>query len=270
VSDAPVSLPEFMCLQAARELAGCGVAFVGLGLPLLATTLAKLHHDPGIIFTTELGIADWDPPAHEVDHAPHGIADPILNRGAAFVGDMVDALGALLMGGRVDTAVLTGAQVDRYGNLNTLLIGDPADPETRLPGTGGNTDAACLARRVVTIMSLEPRRFVERVSFLTSPGYIDGPGARTAAGLDAQGPNLVVSTMGVFDFDTPDGGRSGSCQLRLIKTHPEIDPEVVQSLIPWPLLVADGVERCPPPTAAELRMLRALDPGHVYLREGRY
>ena len=270
MSESFVSRPELMCIQAARELAGCGVAFVGMGLPLLATTLAKLHHDRDIVFTTELGIADWEPPAGEVDHAPHGIGDPILNRGAAFVGDMVDALGALLMGGRVDTAVLTGAQVDRYGNLNALLVGDPAHPESRFPGTGGNTDAACLARRVITIMSLEPRRFVERVSFRTSPGYICGPGARMDAGLDPQGPNLVVSTMGVFDFDTEDGGRTGSCQLRLIKTYPNVDPDVVRALIPWPLLVADCVTTCPPPTEAELDLLRRLDPGRVYLREGRY
>jgi glutaconate CoA-transferase subunit B len=270
VNEDPVSLPEFMCIQAARELAGCGVAFVGMGLPLLATTLAKLHHDPEIVFTTELGIADWEPPTDEVDHAPHGIGDPILNRGAGFVGDMVDALGALLMGGRVETAVLTGAEVDRYGNLNALLVGDPTQPMSRFPGTGGNTDAACLAKRVVTIMSLEPRRFVERVSFLTSPGYICGPGAREEAGLEPQGPNLVVSTMGVFDFDTDDGGRTGSCQLRLIKTYPDVEPEVVQSLIPWPLLIADCVTTCPPPTQAELRLLRALDPGRIYLREGRY
>lgn len=270
MSQEPASLPEIMCIQTARELAGCGVAFVGLGLPLLATTLAKLHHDPGIVFTTELGIGDWDPPPAEVDHAPHGIADPILNRGAAYAGDMVDALGALLMGGRVDTAILTGAQVDRFGNLNALLVGDPASPITRLPGTGGNTDAACLAPRVVAIMSLEPRRFVERVSFLTSPGYISGPGARAAAGLAPQGPNLLVSTMGVFDFDTPDGGVTGSCQMRLLKTYPGFDPDVVQALIPWPLLVADEVAPCPPPTEEELRLLRALDPGQVYLREGRY
>jgi glutaconate CoA-transferase subunit B len=270
MSDEPCSLPELMVIQAAREIAGCGVAFVGLGLPLLATTITKLHHDRDLIFTTELGIADWDPPPDEVDHAPSSIGDPILNRGTAYVGDMVDALGALLMGGRVDTAILTAAQIDRYGNLNALMIGDPPWPETRLPGTGGNTDAACLAKRVITIISLEPRRFVERVSFLTSPGYISGPGARAAAGLDPQGPNLVISTMGVFDFDTPDGGQSGSCELRLVKTLGGISADAACSIVPWPLLVADTVEECPPPTEDELRLLRRLDSQRFYLREGRY
>jgi glutaconate CoA-transferase subunit B len=270
MADLDYTLPEMMCVQAAREVAGAGVAFVGMGLPLLATTLAKLHHDPALIFTTEVGVADWEPPADEVDYAPNGVADPILDRGAAYAGDMVDALGGLLMGGFVDCAILTGAQVDRYGNLNALLIGDPAHPDVRFPGTGGNTDAACLAKRVIAIMSLEPRRFVERVSFLTSPGYIDGAGARERAGLATQGPNLVVSTMAVFDFATPDGGRTGPCELRLRRLFPGVDADVVQALIPWPLLLAPEIDEVAPPTAQELSLLRRLDAGNVYLREGRY
>jgi glutaconate CoA-transferase subunit B len=183
---------------------------------------------------------------------------------------MVDALGALLMGGWVDCAVLTGGEIDRFGNLNALLIGDPLHPDVRFPGTGGNTDAACCAKRVITIMSLEPRRFVERVSFLTSPGYIGGPGARRAAGLAPQGPNLVVSTLAVFDFDTPDGGESGSCEMQLTKLYPGISSEVVQALIPWPLKLAPHVEEVAPPSREELSLLRLLDPVRFYLREGRY
>ena len=266
----PYTLAEMMCIQAAREAAGCGVAFVGQGLPLLATTMAKLHHDPSLIFTTELGIVDWDPPRDEIEKAPSSIAEPELNRGAAFVGDMIEALGALLMGGRVDTALLSAAQVDRYGNLNALLIGDPLRPVTRFPGTAGNTDGACLAKRMLTVMSLEPRRFVERVSFLTSPGYIDGPGARQAAGLPDQGPNLVISTMGVFDFDTPDGGRTGSCEMRLTKLYPDITIDAIRAILPWPVRVADIVEACPAPTDAEIDLLRRLDAQKVFLQEGRY
>jgi len=265
------SLVELMCIQAARETAGAGVAFVGLGLPVFTTTLAKLHHDPALIYCTEVGVMDWDPPTSEVDHAPNGIADPILNRGAAYVGDMVDTLCSLLMGGRVDLAILGGAQIDRFGNLNALMIGDNRfRPETRFRGTGGNTDAACLAPRVLTVMSLEPRRFPERVSFLTSPGYISGPGARAAAGLDPQGPNLVVTTMGVFDFDTDDRGATGSCQLRLRKLFPGIEPDVIDAILPWPLLVAEDLETIEAPSEEELRMLRYLDPRRINLAEGRY
>lgn len=264
------TLAEMMVVQAAREIAGGGGAFVGMGLPMLATALAKFAHDPQLIYSTEVGVADWHPPLDEVDRAPGGVADPILDRGAAYAGDMVDALGAWLMGGRLDVAVLTAAEVDRYGNLNTLLIGDPAQPDVRLPGTGGNTDAACLAPRVITIISLEPRRFVERVSFRTSPGYISGAGGRRAGGLSPQGPNAVVSTMAVFGFDTPDGGESGSCELRLDKTYPGIPVEAVEALIPWPLLVSRDAAECAPPSRDELAVLRRLDPGRTYLRPGRY
>ncbi len=265
------SLAEFMVIQTAREIAGSGTAFVGMGLPMLAATLTKLLHDPDVVFSTEVGAGDWDPPANDIDHAPTGVADPILNRGAGYAGDMIDALGAWLMGGRLNTAVLTAAQVDRYGNLNALMIGDDhAKPEKRLPGAGGNTDAACLAPRLITMMSLEPRRFVERVSFRTSPVYIDGPGARAAAGLAPQGPNVLISTMGVFTFDTPDGGLSGSCEMQLAKTFPGFEADVVAALIPWDLRAVQDLEVCEPPTRQEVELVRRMDPGPVYLREGRY
>ena len=264
------TLAEMMVVQAAREIAGARHAFIGMGLPMLATALAKRLHDPGIAYSTEVGVADWSPREGDWDRAPAGIADPILNRDAAYTGDMVDSLGGWLMGGRFDAAVLTGAEIDRFGNINTLLIGDPAQPEVRLPGTGGNTDAGCLARRILTIMSLEPRRFVERVSFIASPGYLDGPGGRTRASLQPQGPNVVISTMGVFGFDTPDGGASGTCEMMLTKTFPEIPADAIEALMPWPLLFADSVAVCAPPTAEELEAVRALDPGPMYLRPGRY
>jgi glutaconate CoA-transferase subunit B len=270
MTDQDYSLAEMMVIQAAREIAGSGRAFVGMGLPMLAAAITKLHLDPAIYYSTEVGVADWDPSFEEVDRAPSGVADPILDRGAAYVGDMVDALGGWLMGGRLDVAILTGAEIDRFGNINTLLIGDPDRPETRLPGTGGNTDAACLAPRVIVLMSQEPRRFVERVSFITSPGYIDGPGARRRAGLDPQGPNVVISTMGVFGFDTPDGGESGSCEMVLLKTFPGFSPDVIEALIPWPLRVNPECSDCDPPTATEIALVRKLDPGTIYLREGRY
>ena len=265
------SLVEMMCIQAARELVGGGVAFVGQGLPVLSTTLTKLHHDPTLVFTTELGIADWDPPAHEIDHAPVSIAEPILTRGAAYVGDMVDALGSLLMGGRVDIAALSAAEIDRFGNLNALMIGDDyARPDVRFPGTAGNTDGACLARRMLVVMSFEPRRFVDRVSFNTSPGYVSGPGAREAAGLAPQGPNVVVSTVGVFGYDTPDGGRTGSCEMRLRKVYSGVDPETVAVIAPWTVQPGETIETCPPATEEEIAALRALDPAKAYLQEGRY
>lgn len=263
------TLAEMMCVVAAREFPKQGVVMLGMGLPVLSGTLAKLMHAPGISLCTEVGAFDWEPPA-DVTRAPIGIHDFNLNNGSAMVSDMVDALGTLLMGGNVDCGVLGAAQIDRFGNLNTLVMGDYRAPERRLGGTGGNTEIACLARRILTIMPQERRRFVDRVDFNTSPAYIAGPGARTQAGLDAQGPNVVVSTFGVFAFDTPDGGETGSCEMVLQAVYPNMDPEIVQLETGWDLRVGPKLREVEPPTREELALLRRLDPHGFYLVPGRY
>jgi glutaconate CoA-transferase, subunit B len=263
------TLAEMMCVVAARELPRSGVAMLGMGLPVLSGTLAKLAYGSGIHICTEVGAFDWRP-WPDVPRAPIGIHDLILNQGSAMVSDMVDALGSLLMGGNVDTGLLGAAQIDRFGNLNTLVMGDYRSPERRLGGTGGNTEIACLAKQVLTIMPQERRRFVERVDFNTSPGYINGPGWRRKAGLEPQGPNRVVSTFGVFGFDTPDGGDSGSCEMVLEAVFPNLDPDVVQAETGWPLKVADSIREIEPPSSDELTLLRRLDPYHFYLTPGRY
>jgi glutaconate CoA-transferase subunit B len=263
------SLAEMMCIAAAREFPQDGVIMLGMGLPVLAGTLAKLLHAPDVAICTEVGAFDWRPDP-EAPRAPIGIADLILNDGSAMVSDMVDALGALVMGGNVTLGVLSAAQVDRFGNLNTLVMGDYRSPERRLGGTGGNTEIACLAACVLTIMPQERRRFVERVDFNTSPGYVDGSGGRRRHGLEPQGPNRVVSTMGVYGFDTPDGGDSGSCEMVLEAVFPNITPDVVQLETGWDLRLADGMREIEPPTVEELTLLRRLDPTNFYLRPGRY
>lgn len=263
------TLAELMCVVAAREMPQSGVVMLGMGLPVLAGTLAKLLHAPGISLCTEVGAFDWAPTA-DVTRAPVGIHDLNLNNGSAMVGDMVDALGSLLMGGNVDVGVLGAAQIDRFGNLNALCMGDYRNPERRLGGTGGNTEIACLAKRVLSIMPQERRRFVERADFITSPGYIDGPGARQRAGLAPQGPNLVVSTFGLYRFDTPDDGATGSCEMVLEAVFPNLSPEIVQVETGWELKVAEDVREIEPPTKDELELMRRLDPHHFYLTPGRY
>lgn len=262
-------LAEMMTVVAARQMPKSGVCMLGMGLPVLAGTLAKMLHAPGINICTEVGAFDWEP-GPDVPRASIGIHDLMLNDGSVMVSDMVDALGTVLMGGNVDFGVLQAAQVDRFGNLNTLVLGDYRDPERRLGGTGGNTEIACLAKSMVTIMPHERRRFVERVDFNTSPGYIDGPGARRREGLDPQGPNRVISTFGVFSFDTPDGGETGSCEMVLEAVFPNLDPEIVQLETGWPLKAAANVRQVEPPTADELVLLRRLDPHRFYLTPGRY
>jgi len=263
------TLAELMCVVAAREFPKSGVVMVGMGLPVLAGTLAKLMHAPGISLCTEVGAMDWRP-SPDVSRAPIGIHDLNLNEGSIMLSDMVDALGTLLMGGNVDFGVLTAAQVDRFGNLNTLVMGDYRAPERRLGGTGGNTEIACLAKRVLTIMPQERRRFVERVHFNTSPGYIDGPGARERAGLGPQGPNRVISTWGTFGFDTPDGGATGSCEMVLDGVFPNMAPDIVQIETGWELRATENPAEIEPPTKEELELLRRLDPHQYYLVPGRY
>ncbi|MBI2766072.1 MAG: CoA-transferase subunit beta [Chloroflexi bacterium] len=263
------TLAELMCVVAARSFPAKGVVMLGMGLPVLAGTLAKLMHAPGISLCTEVGAFDWTPP-EGLTRAPIGIHDMLLNDGSAMVSDMVDALGTLLMGGNVDLGVLGAAQVDRMGNLNTLVLGDYRQPERRLGGTGGNTEIACLARSLLTMMPQERRRFVERVDFNTSPCYITGPGSRRQAGLQPSGPNRVVSTFGVFGFDTPDGGETGSCEMVLEAVFPNMDPDIVKLETGWNLRIADEVSELEPPTVEEIALLRRLDPHGFYLVPGRY
>ncbi len=263
------TLAEMMCVVGAREFPKRGVCLLGMGLPVLSGLLAKLMHAPEIAICTEVGALDYAP-RPDVVRASIGIHDLILNDGSAMVTDMVDALGTLLMGGNVDFGVLQAAQVDKFGNLNTLVLGDYRAPERRLGGTGGNTEIACMAKQLITIMPQERRRFVERCDFITSPSYIDGPGARRRAGLEPQGPNRMMSTMGVYRFDTPDGGETGSCEAILEAVFPGLDPEIVQIETGWTLRVADDVRELEPPTTEELALLRRLDPYGFYLVPGRY
>lgn len=264
------TLPELMCIEGARILPAAGVAMLGLGLPVLSGTLSHCLHHPDLLLCTEVGAIDWRPDPETLARAPIGIYDLILNDGSAMTSDMVDALGTLLMGGHVDVGYLTGAQIDRFGNLNTLVVGTYQEPRKRLAGTGGNTEIACLAKQIVVLMSQEPRRFVERVDFCTSPGYPGGAGGRASVGLAPQGPNYVVSTMGVYRYDTPDGGRTGSCELALEALFPNVEVDVIRALVPWDLTIDAQLREVEPPTIKELAMIRRLDPFKFYLTPGRY
>ncbi|MSQ28584.1 MAG: hypothetical protein EXR51_10705 [Dehalococcoidia bacterium] len=249
---------EMMIIAAAREMAGRGVVFMGMSHPMLAGCLAKLHHDPDLIFCTEPGFIDWEPPA-DLARAPDAVSDPIQYNGAAFCGDMTETLAAGLMGGRLyNLAVLPTGQIDRYGNGNTLIAGDYNHPIQRIGGMGGNPDGACLAPAVMFVVPHEPRRFKERVDFITSPGYIDGPCGRDRAGLDAQGPNVIVTTLGILRYDTADGGLTGSCEAYLDAVHPGVSVEQVSANTGWDLRLAPEVKTLPPPTEQELALLRRL------------
>jgi glutaconate CoA-transferase subunit B len=242
---------ELMVTAAAREIGDGEVVFVGMRLPLLGFQLAKHGHAPNAIGVYELGI---------IRHAP--APEPILTMGdlpnlcrAQWLADTLEVMG-LLQRGDVDVSFIGGAQVDRFGNLNTSYIGAgaPASVETRLPGSGGACDLASLARRHIIIMTHEKRRFVPRVDYVTSPGYGDGAGWRQRVGLRGGGPAAVITTLGVLRFDPETG------EMVLASVHPGVSVEQVQASTSWPLRAAPQVTQTPEPTAEALAILRRFDP----------
>lgn len=243
------TLAELMVTAAAREINDGEIVFVGMRLPLLGFLLAKCTRAPAAVGIFELGIVRSDPsPA------------PILTMGdlpnlyrAQMCADSADVMG-LLQQGRVDVSFIGGAQLDRFGNLNTSYVGSVRSPRTRLPGSGGACDLASLAKRHIIIMRHEKRRFVSRVDYITSPGYGTGSGWRTKVGLPRGGPATVITSLGVMRFD------SATCEAELVGVHPGVGVERVVENTGWPLQIADRVETTPEPSASELEMLRRFDP----------
>lgn len=245
----PYTLPQLMVTAAAREIADGEVVFVGMRLPLLGFLLAKSTHAPEAVGIYELGIV-------RDTLAP----EPILTMGdlpnlyrARWLADTADMMG-LLQQGRVDVSFIGGAQIDRFGNLNTSYIGGVANVTTRLPGSGGACDLASLAQRHIIIMNHEKRRFVPRVDYITSPGFGAGAGWRRQVGLPRGGPATVITTLGVLRFDAQ------SCEIMLVSVHPGVSVETVRDNTGWPLQIADQLTETPKPTEIELDMLQRFDP----------
>jgi glutaconate CoA-transferase subunit B len=238
-----------MVAAAAREIRDGEVVFVGMRLPLLGFQLAKHTHAPNAVGVFELGIVR-DAPAPAPIFTMGDL--PNLHR-ATWLADTADVMG-LLQQGLVDVSFIGGAQVDRFGNLNTSYVGPLDHIETRLPGSGGACDLASLAQRHILIMAHEKRRFVSQVDYVTSPGYGDGAGWRERVGLPRGGPAAVITTLGVLRFD-PE-----TCEMMLASVHPGVAVEHVRENTGWPLKVAPNVTQTPAPTEAELAILRQFDP----------
>ncbi len=243
------TLPQLMVTTAAREISDGEIIFVGMRLPLLGFLLAKSTHAPNAIGIYELGVVR-DTVAPE----------PILTMGdlpnlyrSQWLADTADLMG-LLQQGQVDASFIGGAQVDRFGNLNTSYIGGTEAIQTRLPGSGGACDLASLAKRHIIIMTHQKRRFVPKVDYITSVGYGDGPGWRERVGLPRGGPSTVITTLGVLCF------QKESKEMMLLATHPGVSIAQVQENTGWPLKIAPDVTETPPPTEAELTMLAQFDP----------
>ncbi len=258
VSASGFTASEMMIVAAARELAGQRVCFVGVGLPNIAVNLAKLTVAPELELVYEAGVFGAQPA-----RLPLSIGDPTIVTRATAVTSMFELFGFYLQGGLIDVGFLGAAQIDRFGNINSTVIGDYAQPRTRLPGSGGACEIAINARQVFVIMRQSRRSFVERIDFRTSPGNLggaDGARIRREQGWLGAGPSVVITDLGVYHFG-PEG------EMRLDSLHPGITLEEVQGQMAWQPAVAERLAETAPPTAEELRLVRdVLDPEGIYTR----
>ncbi len=238
--------PELMACCGAREIRDGDVVIVGTGFPTISASIAKHTHAPRTMLMQESGVYDARPRRPALS-----VGDPCLNPGAAMIGGLTDVMGMFLQGGWVNVGFLAGSQVDKYGNINTTVIGDYDRPKSRLPGSGGANPIGALAQRVIIIALHNTRRLAEKVDFITTPGYIDGPGTRERWGLPKNtGPSLIITNKALLRFD-PD-----SKEACLASYHPGSSIDEVVASTPWDLKVADDVHETEPPRAEELKALR--------------
>jgi glutaconate CoA-transferase subunit B len=259
VSEAAFTKSEMMIVAAARALEGQRVCFVGVGLPNIAVNLAQRTVAPEMEMVYEAGVFGARP-----QRLPLSIGDPTIVTGSTAVVSMLELFGYYLQGGLIDVGFLGAAQIDRFGNINTTVIGEYARPTTRLPGSGGACEIAINARQVFVIMRQSARSFVERIDFRTSPGNLGGAEQaeriRREGGWLGRGPSIVVTDLGIYRFDETG-------EMRLESLHPGATLEGVRETIGWEIKVADELGATPPPTDEELRLVREeLDPEGVYTK----
>ncbi|MCD6242986.1 hypothetical protein J7K06_04810 [Candidatus Bathyarchaeota archaeon] len=245
---------EMMAVCGARNIKNGEIVFVGTGLPMLAAMLAKRTHAPKAKIVYEAGFID----SNAVDLSL-SIADSRLAYNAAAAIGLIETLGILLQGGRVDVGFVGAAQIDEYGNINTTYIGDFENPIVRLPGSGGGNDIVSSAKRIVIIMTHQKRKFVKKLHYLTSPGHLDGPEARKREGLLGGGPSLVITNLCQMGFDEE------TKRVKLLTVHPGVTVEQVLENVGFDLIVPEHVPQTEPPIYKELEILRAIDPQRLYL-----
>jgi len=245
---------ELMAVCGARELQDNQVVAVGIGLPVVASFLAKRTHAPNMTILFEIGVINPQPV-----HCGVGLADPRVWHGASSLSSFVDILGAILHGGRVDVGFLGGLEVDQYGNLNTTLVGNPKGKFRHMIGSGGANDIASSARKTIFIMRQEERKFRETVSFITSPGFMDGGGSRQKAGLTG-GPSRVITDKAIFGFH-PE-----TRKMMLVSIHPGNTLEDVTSTMSFRPGIPQNIPFTEPPTARQLQLIREeIDPEGMYM-----
>jgi glutaconate CoA-transferase, subunit B len=239
---------EMMSIAAARALKGVTACFVGIGLPSTGANLARRTHQPDLVLVYEAGAVGAKPP-----RLPLSIGDGILGETADYIATVPEIFNYWVQPGRIEVGFLGAAQIDRFANINTTVIGgDYAHPKVRLPGAGGAPEIAASCGEVIVIVRQSPRAFVETVDFITSVGHGDGPGSREKLGLRGKGPTKVITDLGILEPD-PE-----SCELVLTHVHPEVTVDQAREATGWDLRVADELSATDPPTDEELRQLREL------------
>ena len=247
MSELGFTAAEMMTVAAARRLKNGAVCFVGIGLPSTAANLARLTHAPDVVLIYESG-----PIGAKPDVLPLSIGDGNLAATADTVVSTPEIFRYWLQGGRIDVGFLGAAQMDRFANINTTVIGPYARPKVRLPGAGGASEIADLAGEVLIILRHTPRAFVERLDFVTSAGFLDGGDARARAGLTGRGPTAVITDLCILEPDP-------ACkELMVTGIHPGITREQIVEATAWPIRFAAAAAATEPPSEEVLEVLREL------------
>lgn len=246
---------ELMVARAARELKNGEAVFVGIGLPNLACNLARRTHAPDLMLIYESGAIGAVP-----SRLPLSIGDPCLVTDSISVCSMVEVFNYYLQGGLIDVGFLGGAQIDRFGNINSTVIGSYGSPKVRLPGSGGACEIAIHAKKIIMILKQSQRTFPKQVDFITSPGFLDEKNLRKAFKMPGGGPALVITDFGVYAFSNK------THDMVLTEIHPGVTLEELKENISWEVKVSESLKKTQPPSKNELRIIREdLDPQNIYL-----
>lgn len=245
---------ELLSVMSGRLLTDGQIVFAGVGIPLLAATLAQRLHGPGLTILFEGGTLG---PFVVPGELPPSTNEQRCTRRANMLLSITDVL-LLLQRGYVDVGFMGGAQIDRFGNLNSSFIGNADNPSVRLPGTGGGNDISSLTQMIVA-MKHEKRRFVEKVDFVTSPGFLDGGTSRRDSGLVSGGMYRVVTDLAILGFD------AATKRMQVEALHPGVTAEEVQANTDFELMIDADVATTEPPSEKELAVLRELDPEQLYI-----
>ncbi len=244
------SARELLACVASKMLQDKRSVFVGTGLPMVASMLAQRTHAPGLLIVFEAGGI-----GPQMRVLPISVGDSRTFHRAVAASSMHDSM-SLSQAGYLDYGFLGAAQIDAYGNINTTVIGDWKHPTVRFPGSGGANDVGSFCQQTILIMEQNKRRFVAHVDFITTPGYLDGPGARERAGLpEGSGPYRVITQLGVYGFDEQ------TKRIKLLALHPGVSVEDVVENSSLEIIIPDEVDVTDPPTSRELQLLHEeIDP----------